>query len=138
MPTHILPQPSPITPSIHVPGPEPGLTRDANSAWAEWRGMPVQLVDTAGWVKKAASLAQHDDVGGAVAAMTQAQVRVWGCWVGAAVAGLRVKGWAVWCSVLGCGTCGVRGTRRAMQCSVLNVLKYSTSGALGRGWAVRC
>jgi len=45
--------------------------------------MKVQLIDTAGWIKRAASLAQHDDVGGAIAAMTQAQVRaVCGCGCG--------------------------------------------------------
>lgn len=38
-------------------------------AWTEWRGMKVELVDTAGWLKKAA-LPAHDDVGGYLAAMT--------------------------------------------------------------------
>ncbi|KAI8465792.1 MAG: P-loop containing nucleoside triphosphate hydrolase protein [Monoraphidium minutum] len=56
-------------------GPEPGLTRDATREWSEWRGLEVELADTAGWARKAVALAQHDDVGGAVAALTQAQAR---------------------------------------------------------------
>ncbi|KIY91348.1 GTP-binding protein EngA [Monoraphidium neglectum] len=55
-------------------GPEPGLTRDATSEWAEWRGLAVQLVDTAGWARGPAALARHDDAGGEVAALTQGQV----------------------------------------------------------------
>jgi hypothetical protein len=39
----------------------------------------VQLVDTAGWIKRAAALAAHDDVGGAVAEMTKVQVG-WYSW----------------------------------------------------------
>ncbi len=55
-----------------VPGPEPGLTRDAIKAPTAWRGMTLELTDTAGWMKKA-RLDQYDDVGGNVAAMTLSQ-----------------------------------------------------------------
>ena len=57
-------------------GPEPGLTRDANKAWADWRGLHVELIDTAGWIKRAAALPGHaDEASAAVAAMTQGAAR---------------------------------------------------------------
>jgi predicted GTPase len=49
-------------------GPEPGLTRDAPTAWLAWRGgLRVELTDTAGWVPRsdrAEVLAAADVVGG--------------------------------------------------------------------------
>jgi GTPase len=50
-------------------GPEPGLTRDAISVKIDHAGHEIELVDTAGWVRKA-RLAAHDDAGGAVAERT--------------------------------------------------------------------
>jgi ribosome-associated GTPase EngA len=50
-------------------GPEPGLTRDAISVKLDHAGHEMELVDTAGWVRKA-RLAAHDDAGGAVAERT--------------------------------------------------------------------
>jgi small GTP-binding protein len=50
-------------------GPEPGLTRDAIKTLIDFEGRAVELVDTAGWVRRA-RLAAHDDAGGAVAART--------------------------------------------------------------------
>jgi ribosome-associated GTPase EngA len=50
-------------------GPEPGLTRDAISVKIDHAGHEMELVDTAGWVRKA-RLAAHDDAGGAVAERT--------------------------------------------------------------------
>ena len=43
-------------------GPEPGLTRDAIRVRVAWEGQPVELVDTAGWIRRA-RLAAHDDSG---------------------------------------------------------------------------
>lgn len=50
-------------------GPEPGLTRDAITMRLEHAGHAVELVDTAGWVRKA-RLSAHDDAGGVVAERT--------------------------------------------------------------------
>lgn len=50
-------------------GPEPGLTRDAIKARVNFKGQDVELVDTAGWLKKT-SLPRHDESGGQVAAAT--------------------------------------------------------------------
>lgn len=50
-------------------GPEPGLTRDAITTKLTFSGRHVELVDTAGWVRKA-RLSAHDDSDGAVAAAT--------------------------------------------------------------------
>ena len=50
-------------------GPEPGLTRDAITTQIEFDGEIMELVDTAGWIKKT-QLKAHDDSEGAVAEMT--------------------------------------------------------------------
>ena len=50
-------------------GPEPGLTRDAITVQVQHAGRAVELVDTAGWVRRA-KLSSHDDVGGVVADRT--------------------------------------------------------------------
>lgn len=50
-------------------GPEPGLTRDAISVKVDHAGHEMELVDTAGWVRRA-RLAAYDDVGGVVAERT--------------------------------------------------------------------
>ncbi|KAG7670962.1 hypothetical protein Ndes2526A_g01249 [Nannochloris sp. 'desiccata'] len=50
-------------------GPEPGLTRDAISVKIDHAGHEMELVDTAGWVRRA-RLAAHDDVGGVLAERT--------------------------------------------------------------------
>ena len=43
-------------------GPEPGLTRDAVHDSFEWGGQRVQLVDTAGWMRRT-RLPNYDDSG---------------------------------------------------------------------------
>lgn len=55
-------------------GPEPGLTRDAISTMVEFDGGKVEIVDTAGWVKKT-QLKTHDDSQGMVAAQTMQEGR---------------------------------------------------------------
>lgn len=50
-------------------GPEPGLTRDAISTTVEFNGETIEVIDTAGWVKKT-QLKVHDDSQGVVAAQT--------------------------------------------------------------------
>ena len=50
-------------------GPEPGLTRDAISVKIQHAGHEMELVDTAGWVRRA-RLSAHDDAGGVVAERT--------------------------------------------------------------------
>lgn len=45
-------------------GPEPGLTRDAVRGLLSWQGRQVELVDTAGWVRRT-HLARYDDCGAA-------------------------------------------------------------------------
>lgn len=52
-----------------ITGPEPGLTRDAISTRIDFDGDTVELIDTAGWIKKA-QLRAHDDSEGIVADMT--------------------------------------------------------------------
>lgn len=44
-------------------GPEPGLTRDAIKERIEWEGQEVELVDTAGWIRRT-KLANYDESGG--------------------------------------------------------------------------
>ncbi|MEW5303362.1 MAG: hypothetical protein WDW36_006063 [Sanguina aurantia] len=51
-------------------GPEPGLTRDAVRANWEYRGMAVELVDTAGWIGVTRTT-KFDEVGGGVADLTR-------------------------------------------------------------------
>ncbi|EFN56363.1 hypothetical protein CHLNCDRAFT_144853 [Chlorella variabilis] len=55
-------------------GPEPGLTRDAIKERIEWEGQEVELVDTAGWIRRT-KLANYDESGGAVAQQTVAEAR---------------------------------------------------------------
>jgi hypothetical protein len=43
-------------------GPEPGLTRDAVRGLLSWRGRQVELVDTAGWIRRT-QLARYDESG---------------------------------------------------------------------------
>ena len=50
-------------------GPEPGLTRDAITTQIDFDGETMELIDTAGWIKKT-QLKAHDDSEGAVAEMT--------------------------------------------------------------------
>lgn len=50
-------------------GPEPGLTRDAISTKIVYDGETIELIDTAGWIKKT-QLKAHDDSEGAVADLT--------------------------------------------------------------------
>ena len=58
-----------------ITGPEPGLTRDAVTAEFAWEGARFELVDTAGWMRRA-TLGRFDDVGGRVAGLTVLQVRL--------------------------------------------------------------
>ncbi|KAL4438212.1 hypothetical protein ABPG77_010573 [Micractinium sp. CCAP 211/92] len=55
-------------------GPEPGLTRDAIKERIVWEGREVELVDTAGWIRRT-RLAAYDESGGAVAEQTVAEAR---------------------------------------------------------------
>lgn len=50
-------------------GPEPGLTRDAIKVKLRVEEQDIELVDTAGWIRRA-RLSSHDDSGGEVAART--------------------------------------------------------------------
>ncbi len=43
-------------------GPEPGLTRDAIKERIVWEGQEVELVDTAGWIRRT-KLANYDESG---------------------------------------------------------------------------
>lgn len=52
-----------------ITGPEPGLTRDAISTTVNFEGGTVEIIDTAGWIKKS-QLKAHDDSEGAVAELT--------------------------------------------------------------------
>ncbi|KAI8109750.1 hypothetical protein M9434_001029 [Picochlorum sp. BPE23] len=52
-----------------ITGPEPGLTRDAISTRVNFEGGTVEIIDTAGWIKKS-QLKAHDDSEGAVAELT--------------------------------------------------------------------
>ncbi|KAL4448459.1 hypothetical protein ABPG75_005678 [Micractinium tetrahymenae] len=55
-------------------GPEPGLTRDAIKERIFWEGQEVELIDTAGWIRRT-KLAAYDESGGAVAEQTVAEAR---------------------------------------------------------------
>ena len=50
-------------------GPEPGLTRDAITVHVTHNEQQIELVDTAGWVRRA-RLSAHDDSGGVVSTRT--------------------------------------------------------------------
>lgn len=50
-------------------GPEPGLTRDAISTTVKYKDGEIEIIDTAGWIKKT-QLKTHDESKGAVAAQT--------------------------------------------------------------------
>jgi ribosome-associated GTPase EngA len=52
-----------------ITGPEPGLTRDAISTTIKYGDNVIELIDTAGWIKKT-QLKAHDDSDGAVAELT--------------------------------------------------------------------
>ena len=43
-------------------GPEPGLTRDAIKSRLQWEGREVELVDTAGWIRRT-KVANYDESG---------------------------------------------------------------------------
>ncbi|PRW45001.1 GTPase Der [Chlorella sorokiniana] len=55
-------------------GPEPGLTRDAIKERIQWEGHDIELVDTAGWIRRT-KLAAYDESGGAVAEQTVAEAK---------------------------------------------------------------
>ena len=48
-------------------GPEPGLTRDAVRASFDWQGRRVEVIDTAGWVRRAAAAGGRVPGGGVLA-----------------------------------------------------------------------
>jgi predicted GTPase len=56
-------------------GPEPGLTRDAIKQRMWWEGQEVELVDTAGWIRRT-RLSNYDESG-----ECRAYVRVCMAWV---------------------------------------------------------
>ena len=45
-----------------ITGPEPGLTRDAVHGHLSWQGRQVELVDTAGWMRRT-RLHNYDESG---------------------------------------------------------------------------
>ena len=45
-----------------ITGPEPGLTRDAVHGRLQWEGRQVELVDTAGWMRRS-RLHNYDESG---------------------------------------------------------------------------
>ncbi|DBA81670.1 TPA: hypothetical protein ACH3X1_007420 [Trebouxia sp. C0004] len=53
-------------------GPEPGLTRDAVHGRVAWEGRDIDLIDTAGWMRRN-RLHNYDESGGAVAEQTLQQ-----------------------------------------------------------------